>query len=187
MTVAIPSRGIPLPGFGAPAVGFDTPFEMLEACHERVQRTLALQQRLCEHLQTTGCDASARSAAGDVLRYFDIAAPLHHEDEERHVFPALHAVLDEALLAAVTRLQAEHVAMAQRWAVARSALLALAGGSITQFSAEQLAALDAFAAGYAEHIRTEEEWVYPAARAAMDAGTLQAMGRDMRQRRGATQ
>ena len=114
MTVAIPSRGIPLPGFGAPAVGFDTPFEMLEACHERVQRT-------------------------------------------------------------------------QRWAVARSALLALAGGSITQFSAEQLAALDAFAAGYAEHIRTEEEWVYPAARAAMDAGTLQAMGRDMRQRRGATQ
>ncbi|MFZ1501099.1 MAG: hemerythrin domain-containing protein [Giesbergeria sp.] len=162
--MASPSRGIPLPGFGAPAVGFDTPFEMLEACHERVQRTLALQQRLCEHLQTKGCDASARSAARDVLRYFDIAAPLHHEDEERHVFPALHAVQDEALLVAVTRLQAEHVAMAQRWTLARSALLALAGGSITQFSAEQLAALDAFAAGYAEHIRTEEEWVYPAAR-----------------------
>jgi hypothetical protein len=68
LTVAIPSRGIPLPGFGAPAVGFDTPFEMLEACHERVQRTLALQQRLCEHLQTTGCDASARSAAGACAR-----------------------------------------------------------------------------------------------------------------------
>ena len=76
------SRGIALPGFGAPAVGFDTPFEMLEACHERVQRTLALQERLCEHLQAKGCDASAQNAAHDVLRYFDIAAPLHHEDAE---------------------------------------------------------------------------------------------------------
>ena len=34
-----------LPGFNAPSVGFEQPFAMLEACHERVQRTLALLQR----------------------------------------------------------------------------------------------------------------------------------------------
>lgn len=185
MSVANPSRGIPLPGFGAPAVGFDTPFEMLEACHLRVQRTLALQQRLCEHLQTKGCDASAQSAARDVLRYFDIAAPLHHEDEELHVFPLLQASHDPQLRAAVDRLQSEHLAMGARWKVARAALLALAEGGVAEFSAEQTAALAAFAAGYAEHIRLEESLIYPAARAAIGADALQAMAQDMRRRRGA--
>ncbi len=179
------SRGIPLPGFGAPAVGFDTPFEMLEACHERVQRTLALQERLCQHLQTKGCDASAQSAARDVLRYFDIAAPLHHEDEELHVFPVLRASGDPQVTAAVARLESEHVAMAARWAVARSALLALAEGEIAEFSKQQQAALSAFAAGYAEHIALEEGLIYPAARAAMGTVALQTMASDMRQRRGA--
>jgi len=33
-----------------PAVGFEQPFEMLAACHERVNRMLALLERLREHL-----------------------------------------------------------------------------------------------------------------------------------------
>lgn len=60
---------------------------MLEACHERVQRTLGLLGRLREHVRKQGVDNDARQAARDVLRYFDIAAPLHHQDEELHVFP----------------------------------------------------------------------------------------------------
>lgn len=35
----------------APAAGFDEPFEMLTACHGRVDRMLALLQRLATHLQ----------------------------------------------------------------------------------------------------------------------------------------
>jgi len=179
-------RGTPLPGFGGPAVGFDTPFEMLRACHERVQRTLGLQERLCRYLLDTGCDASAMAAARDVLRYFDIAAPLHHEDEEKHVFPLLQGSSDAALRDAVARLHGEHQAMAARWQEARAALEALAEGRITAFSDVQQAALAAFAACYAEHIRIEETLVYPAARAMLDADALQAMGAEMRRRRGAT-
>ena len=65
-----------LPGFNAPSVGFEQPFAMLEACHERVQRTLALLQRLRAHVLEYGADVPAQQAARDVLRYFDIAAPL---------------------------------------------------------------------------------------------------------------
>jgi hypothetical protein len=72
-------------------VGFEQPFAMLEACHERVQRTLALLARLRVHVREQGADENARQAARDVLRYFDMAAPLHHEDEELHVFPLLLA------------------------------------------------------------------------------------------------
>jgi hypothetical protein len=51
-----------------PGAGFDEPFEMLGACHERVARMLGLLQRLQAHLQAQGADDSARSAAADVMR-----------------------------------------------------------------------------------------------------------------------
>ena len=82
---------VSLPGLHTPGAGFDEPFEMLGACHDRVRRSLDLLQRLRDYLKTHACDDSARQAARDVLRYFDIAAPLHHEDEELHVFPPLLA------------------------------------------------------------------------------------------------
>ena len=175
----------PLPGFGAPAVGFDTPFEMLEACHERVQRTLGLLDRLSAYLHTDGCDDSARQAARDVLRYFDIAAPLHHEDEELHVFPPLLAQEHDApLVTLVRQLQRDHVRMAERWATARGPLQAMADGQLPAFSAEHEAALDGFAECYADHLRHEDDSIYPAARALLDPGAQSAMGQEMARRRG---
>ena len=173
-----------LPGFGVPAVGFDTPFEMLQACHERVERTLALLQKLVDYLHDHACDDSARQAARDVLRYFDLAAPLHHEDEELHVFPLLLERGDAAVVAQVQQLQRDHDAMGQHWPDARLRLLALVEGAADAFSAEDEAVFARFAAGYAEHIRCEEEVVYPAASALLDAAALERMGTEMRQRRG---
>jgi len=176
-----------LPGFGGPAVGFDTPFEMLQACHERVLRSLDLLERLTDYLHTRECDDSARQAARDVLRYFDIAAPLHHEDEERHVFPPLLRHATAEVVAAVRQLQQDHEQMEARWKAARVRLQALAEGQIQRFTAEDEADFQRFAEGYAAHIRTEEDLVYPAARALLAPEVVVAMGQDMRQRRGAAQ
>ena len=176
---------IALPGFGAPAVGFDTPFALLHACHERVQRTLALQHKLVGYLHQHTCDEQARQAARDVLRYFDIAAPLHHEDEERHVFPPLLAQGDAATVARVQQLQREHLRMAADWQRARLPLQALAQGQQDAFSQDDEAALARFASHYAAHLRSEEDVVYPAAQAVLSDSTLRAMGQEMRQRRGA--
>ena len=95
---------IGLPGHSAPGVGFEAPFEMLDACHERVERMLRLLGKIREHVQTHGADTQARDAARDVMRYFDQAGPHHHEDEERHVFPPLRAQRDPAVLAVVIRI-----------------------------------------------------------------------------------
>ena len=94
--VGTAALGLSLPGHRAPAVGPEAPFEMLEACHERMQRSLQLLQKLQDHLARHGHDASAVQAAQDVLRYFNLAAPLHHQDEELHVFPPLLALDDDA-------------------------------------------------------------------------------------------
>ncbi len=168
-----------------PAVGFDEPFEMLEACHERVQRSLALLGRLVAHVDAHGHDAQSRSAAHDVLRYFELAAPHHHEDEERHVFPRLLAQGDEAVVQAVQRLRDEHARMSELWAQLRPVLQAwsgdAAGGAVP---VDFRAAAQAFASLYAGHIPVEEGLVFPTARAGLGRGELRAMGDEMRERRG---
>ena len=195
---------VSLPGMRAPSAGFEQPFELLGACHERVERTLALLQRLRAYVQSPGCDDSARQAARDVLRYFDIAAPLHHEDEELHVFPPLLAraqavaagdapgtdaagvASEAAAVAAIVRgLQRDHVAMGGAWAVARVPLQDLADGRIDTFTPAQEAAFVQFAGLYDDHLRQEDRIVYPAARAALAPQAAQQMGRDMARRRGA--
>ena len=174
----------PLPGFEAPAVGFEQPFEMLRACHERVQRSLDLLRRLIEYLDTRGHDRSTRSAAADVLRYFDIAAPLHHEDEELHVFPVLAGSADAALREAIAALRDDHVRMAERWTRARGVLLGWRDDPApTPLDEPSRALLKAFSDAYDAHIATEEGLVYPAAQAAFDATGLARIGAEMQARR----
>lgn len=168
-----------------PAAGFGQPFEMLEACHERIERMLALLARLRAHLAQHGADTQAQQAARDILRYFDQAAPLHHQDEELHVFPPLLAGGDARVAGLVQRLQQDHRAMEARWRDARQVLLRIADGTLPALGAADTTALDGFAGLYEAHLRAEEDIAYPAAQALLDAPTLQAMGEDMARRRGA--
>ncbi len=171
----------------APAVGFEQPFEMLEACHDRVRRSLDLLARLLVHVDRHGHDAQSRSAARDVLRYFDLAAPHHHEDEERHVFPRLLASGDDALVQAVQGLRADHERMSQCWAALRPGLAPWAeAGAIAPAGAPMRAQAEAFLALYAAHLPVEEGLVFPAARSRCDAAEIDAMGREMQQRRRAS-
>lgn len=173
-----------LPGFDSPAVGFDQPFEMLEACHDRVRRSLALLGRLFVYLSDHPHDAQSRSAARDVLRYFELAAPLHHQDEERHVFPRLEGAADPALTDAVARLRADHVQMESLWAQLRPVLQSWTGeaiGTVPDEPARQLAAT--FAALYERHLALEETLVFPAARGRIDEAELRSMSQDMAHRR----
>jgi hemerythrin-like domain-containing protein len=171
----------------APAVGFEQPFEMLEACHERVRRSLDLLDRLIAHVDRHGHDTQSRSAARDVLRYFDLAAPHHHEDEERHVFPCLLAGGDAALVQAVQRLRADHERMSQVWSALRLHLAAWAQeGATAPADAPMRASAEAFQALYAAHLPVEEGLVFPAALSRCDAADIDAMGREMQQRRRAS-
>ena len=174
------------PGAQPSAATFEQPFEMLTACHERVDRMLRLLDRLCQHLDAKGLDEQAAQAARDVMRYFDLAAPDHHEDEERHVFPRLLAGNDENVKTVVRRLQQDHRDMTVNWVEAREVLRRVSEGSAptwTGLSETDRATLARFAGLYADHIRAEEDVVYPAASALIEAPELQRMGTEMAARR----
>ena len=150
---------------------------MLLACHDRVRRSLDLLLRLQAHAATHGADTQARDAARDVLRYFDLAGPKHHEDEERHVLPRLRAA---GLGELADRLAADHTEMNRQWAALRPALQALQGGSGQSLDA---AACQAYAALYAAHMAAEEGQAFPAAARDLEAPALTAMGEEMAARR----
>lgn len=173
-----PAAGLLTP---TPAAGFDQPFEMLEACHDRVRRMLSLLDRLAAHLPVHGCDEQAAQAARDVMRYFDDAAPAHHEDEERHVLPLLRAAGDEAFAA---QIEQEHHELHRQWAQLRRVLAEVAAGTWVDSGPAAFGPWQQYAALYRAHAAAEEAIAFPRARAGLDAPSLAAMGDEMAGRRG---
>jgi hemerythrin-like domain-containing protein len=187
--VHLAAVGVGLPEHRSPSVGFEAPFEMLSACHERVERMLALLVKLRHHLSEHGWDTHASKAATDVIRYFDIAAPHHHLDEEMHVFPVILALYDATLDALVLRLKQDHLDMEKSWVVVKQLLATVVNADVNtwvSFSDADNGALNAFAAAYNEHINQEEWDVYPAAKRACSNDQLDAMSHEMMRRRGQT-
>ncbi|MDP1532953.1 MAG: hemerythrin domain-containing protein [Rubrivivax sp.] len=176
------TSALPFPGLNTPAVGFEQPYEMLGACHDRVRRSLDLLQRLQAQVGRQGHDDSTRAAAADVLRYFDLAAPLHHEDEELHVFPRLLAGGDPAMVALVARLQDEHLRMAAAWAALRGPLTSWAGPAPAPAGSLQ-PLIAGFSALYAAHLEDEDGRVFPAAAALTAPLEVAAMAAEMAARR----
>ena len=176
-------------GFRAPAAGFDHPIEMWQACHERVKRMSALLQRLAQHLGKHGTDADARTTATSILRYFDEAAPRHHDDEEIDLFPLLlarvaaaPATFDGARIgAAIRALQAEHASLTTLWQAMREPLLRVQAGEPAKIDETRVLA---FCTGYRAHIEVEEREIGPALEQALDTDDLRRVGRAMAARRG---
>ena len=88
---------VQLPGQRPPAAGYEAPVAMLNACHERVQRTLALLQRLVDdggHLPPTWVEETR-----ELFQHFVSLYEHHIPDEERLVFPAGERVIRAGHLA----------------------------------------------------------------------------------------
>ncbi len=167
---------------------WEQPFDMLRACHERVHRMLTLLGKLQAHVVVHGVDTQASQAAQDVMRYFDLAAPLHHQDEELHIFPAAHRSGDPRAIAAVIRLGVEHQTMEADWMQLRAELQTLLAETAPNtlppaWQTDQL--VKSFCARYAEHIRIEEQLVYPCVERLLTPDDAQTMGSEMAARRGA--
>ena len=157
----------------------ERPLELLFACHERVRRFTATAGRLAAHVRTHGADAEAREAANNVLRYFDLALPNHHADEEEDVFPALRRLGDAGLDQAMDELLAQHERLGGAWREVRPWLAEIAAGQAT----EPPAVLPAFVADYPAHAEFEERRVFSAL-SRLPADVIDAIAQCMRARRG---
>jgi pyridoxamine 5'-phosphate oxidase len=171
-----------------PAPDFDQPVAVLKHCHGRIRKQLATLEKLLAHLPEHGADEQARQAATAVLKYFDKAAHLHHEDEEQDLLPMLLAVAkgeDAATLQALAPvILQEHKDMDAMWQDLHEQLTGIADGSGTQLSAS---IVRRFVQSYQGHMEREEGIVAPMALRLFGPDQMARLGGAMRRRRGLEQ
>ncbi|QDL36319.1 hemerythrin domain-containing protein [Rhodoferax sediminis] len=175
----------PFPGFSTPSAGPEAPLEMLSVCHDRMARQCATLRRLVPHLALHGADPEARTAAANVMRYFDTSAINHHQDEEVDLFPALiesMAGSDAVCLHEMTEgLTRDHRALEAQWQRLRITLAQIAAGESVPLTADDVEALVGL---YERHIERENTELLPMAARLLGDDALASIGRAMRERRG---
>lgn len=168
------------------APGFETPLEMLEACHERLDAQLQTLGRLVDWLDSHGPDRDAVQAATNVMRYFDTAAVNHHLDEEQDLMPTLLARVGGEerirLQALVDWLLDDHQRLFFAWRDMRDTLEPLSRGENVTLTAERV---ERFAELYRQHIAREEGELLPWAQALLNDDDVVRLGGSMSARRSA--
>ena len=167
------------------APDFNQPVAVLKHCHGRIRKQLATLEKLLVHLPEHGADEQARQAASAVLKYFEKAAHLHHDDEEQDLIPMLRAVAqgeDAATLQALAPvILQDHKDMDAMWQDLHEQLSAIAEGSGTQLSSSTV---QRFSQRYLNHMEREESTMAPMALRLFDAQQMKQLGEAMQRRRG---
>jgi hemerythrin-like domain-containing protein len=152
---------------GAQTHSYAEPTGLLSDCHRRIEMFLGSLERLSVMVGEP-LTSESRSALEASLRYFREAAPKHTADEEESLFPRLrqmhHPELDAAIRT-LAPLEQEHrradklhaeVDRLGRVCLERGPLSSEEGGLFRQAIAELLSI-------YKEHIRIEDQVVFPVA------------------------
>ncbi|MBX3186318.1 MAG: hemerythrin domain-containing protein [Labilithrix sp.] len=164
------------------------PFAQLERSHRRLEERLSDLADVATRARAEGgegarLDREAIALARDVAGFFARAVRRHEEDEESSLFPRLRERAELAPLLA--RLAEEHREHASLHARLDRALDGLDRDPPDAGALEELVATsDALAGAYRAHLDDEEKTLFPAARAALDAAALDAIAREMSDRRG---
>lgn len=159
-------------------------FDVLDACHRQTLFTLGKLAALVSRLTRQGeADEEARSMASEIHRFFSTTARQHHEDEERHIFPALAERADADLQQAIARLLQDHHWLEADWGELSLQLEAIASGQSWWDIDSLRDGSEIFTALSHDHIALEESFIYPQARQRMPDSGRETMSREMAARR----
>ena len=168
--------------------GFDRPLGLLSDCHRRIEKFRSVLLAIANARGGGPLEPPDRPALEGALRYFATASPRHSADEEDSLFPRLRASGDPQVRAALDtldRLESDHrVAAAHHDEVEGLIRRWLSVGTLTlNETATLVGHLVALERLYRDHIRVEDEELFPAAGRALAAADLEAVGREMAARR----
>jgi hemerythrin-like domain-containing protein len=157
---------------------------LLLGCHDRIRHFTEVADRL--NLNERSPAADRKQAASTVLRYYEIALPLHEADENDSIYPRLQRALppgeladaNQAMIDQHTEIDALVAQLLPMWRTiaadpAQQEKLSAALGNRVQ-RLKQL---------WTSHLRLEEEVVIPAMRRFLSQQDLAAIEAEMRARR----
>lgn len=163
----------------ASAPDFTDPLGLLLACHGRMLGFCDTLDKLPAHLTAQGCDDDAKQAMKRIHHYFSTAGKLHHEDEEKDVFPRLVRT-SLKIAEAIHHLRQDHTHMESAWS-ALEPLLARPGRieDIDGFAT----LCQRFSTLYRAHIVVENAFFNDKAQHLLSSDMLKQIGRTMAERR----
>jgi hemerythrin-like domain-containing protein len=169
-----------------PAPSFDEPIDMLRACHERIAAQCTTLEKLAAHLPVHGADTQAQQAARNIMRYFDVAGPHHHADEEQDLFPMLIKAAGpqcSPMGERIASLLDEHRVLEAAWVQLRTVLADIAEAKTGLLEQVRVAE---FVEAYRSHIALEESQIFPFAEVCLDRQQLATLSASMVARRAIT-
>lgn len=169
--------------------GFDQPLDLLSDCHRRIERFLAILQRVMEQAGGKPLNDEQRRAVEAALGYFRTAASRHTADEEESLFPLLRASSTPAAQAAMRIVQAlEHEHAAANVAHAEVEFWYRRWIELGPLAAPQTRKLSQVLRGlremYRRHIDVEDNEIFPLAGQMLSPEQLARLGKQMAERRG---
>lgn len=172
---------------GAKAHNFSNPTGLLSDCHRRIEMFLGALKVVATTIDQPLSEETAQALTA-ALRYFREAAPKHTADEEESLFPRLRGVNDpdaRAALAQLEQLEKDH-----QWADALHAEVDRLGQrylSQTRLSPVEVekfrTAVDQLGSMYHQHIRVEDEMIFPVAARVLSQDDRASIAREMADRR----
>jgi hemerythrin-like domain-containing protein len=168
------------------APAFDDPLGMLRSCHRRIEHALDLVERVAAMERTGPLDLAGRDALRRTLHYFATGVPRHAADEDDSLFPRLRAA-GSAVLDAAGRLSHQHHELDRLHRELESLAQEPLERGCFESHAERLRfayVIGRLRAVYHEHIRLEDEEIFPAAQTALSEEELGEVGTEMAARRG---
>lgn len=168
-----------------PDAGFDHPLGMLADCHRRIENYLRVLCQVAENRQEGSLSAEERGAVEAALEYFRTGGQRHTQDEEESLFPRMAAAGGAESLEELGKLEHEHSEANELHGIVDELFTEwMAAGQLSEAQrGAVLAATDRLRDLYREHIRVEEEIVFPHAARQLDAAALAAIGAEFRARR----
>ncbi len=152
----------------------DNPLSILFACHQKISRFCLQLSALPDYLQANGVDEMLKRDVAQIIRYFTVAAPLHHMDESEDLFPALILAHPDSKTI-IQQLLAEHDLAEKAWQDLHKQLLFLDKQNDWQ-------ALYFFVQLYQNHMEIEET-VFHTALQVLPEDALVQIEKAMRSRR----
>ena len=172
---------------GAKAHSSSEPVGLLSDCHRRIEMFLKTLQHVAA-LTDRPLSGEARTALESALRYFRESAPKHTADEEESLFPRLRQIQDSEMkeaLATLDALEADHQNASTLHAeVDALGMQLLDQRGLPVKDADRFRrAVNDLASIYVEHIRVEDEIVFPIAKQKLSTPLQSEIASEMASRR----
>ena len=168
-----------------PDSGFDDPIGMLTDCHRRIEHFLNILCVVVERAQGRALTQEETDAVEAALHYFRVGGKRHNADEEESLFPRLRAGGAAGALDDLENLEHDHQTADGLHATAETLHEKwISAGSLSENEYAELHSCTlSLQQLYQEHIRLEEQTVFPLAAQMLDRDTVRTIGDEFRRRR----